>query len=92
MLSNGDFPGIYKYYTKYGTKFQHQQMANHYINVIADALADFDNNQHSYQFYKDISWVGLQSTDGWNNLSSSEKARINNIIKNFNNNGSKTCK
>jgi len=66
-------------------------MADHYKNVIADALADYDSNQHSYQFYKDISWVGLQGTNAWINLSSAERNRILNVTSNFNQTGNKNC-
>ncbi|RRO12430.1 hypothetical protein [Flavobacteriaceae bacterium 14752] len=92
MLSNGDFPGILQFYTQFGANgFQHEQMAAHYIDILATALADFDNNQHSMQFYRDISWVGLKNTQAWSNLNQLDKNRINNTITNFNQNGNTTC-
>jgi len=63
-------------------------MTGHYINVIADALADYDKNQRSYQFYEDISWERLSEikdkngnnsiiyTEAWKKLSLTEKQNI----------------
>jgi len=88
VLSNRDFQGILNYYTQYGVNgIQFQQMAGHYIGTIADILEEFDGNQHSRQFYEDISWVGLYRikdknspstviyTDAWKSLSISNQQR-----------------
>jgi len=94
-LSNGDYPGIFDYYTRFGVNgFQHPQMAAHYRDVIADALEDFDNNNNSRQFYEDIAWEGLiyRNDPTWNSLSSDEKERIDNVIETYiNQNINESC-
>ena len=82
------YEGIYDYYIRYfldsssPSNYQHQQMAQHYVNTIADALADFDNNQHSENFYQNLAWTGLQNTVAWNNLSTTQQNEIQNTITN----------
>jgi len=87
MMQNGDYPGMLDYYTRYGVNgFQHQQMAQHYRQTIADVLKQFDNALHSDQFYLDLAWEGLNHSNinAWNNIiSQSERDRIDNTIKNF---------
>jgi len=88
LLSNGDYPGIYDYYRHY-KNWQHQQMATHYRQTIADILKEFDNSQHSDQFYMDIAWEGLIYEKGtnaiyaWTSLSTDEKERIKKVIKDY---------
>ncbi|WP_146746659.1 hypothetical protein [Sinomicrobium soli] len=95
MFSNGDYPGIFDYYTRYGVNdFQHNQMAAHYRDVIADALEQFDNSTHSSQFYLDLAWEGLiySNDPTWSTLSASEKSRIKNLIDNYiNQNKNESC-
>lgn len=92
MLSNGDFPGVFDYYTRFGVNgFQHEQMAAHYIDTMASILMEYDNGNSNIQFYKDLSWVGLKNTTVWNDKPYSEKLRINNVISNFNLNSDKNC-
>lgn len=91
MLQRGDFPGLLDYYTRHVKNVQHEQMAAHYIKVIADMLQEFDNQEHSRQFYEDISWGGLMgygkpfnhntglypnSTKAWIDLGREERLRI----------------
>ena len=92
-----NFPGLYDYYKRYSfntstpNNAQHQAMATHYRQTIADILKDFDNNQHSNQFYMDLSWEGLRydGTTGnnaiytWTSLPPSEKERIEDVIENY---------
>ncbi|WP_407268041.1 hypothetical protein [Tenacibaculum maritimum] len=91
QISINDFPGIYDYYRRYLKNWQHQQMAAHYRRAIVDILKVFDNNQHSNQFYDDLAWEGLHGTVAWNNLSSSERNRIINVINRYKTNGKKNC-
>ena len=91
MISIDDFPGIYDYYRRYVKDWQHQQMAAHYITVIADILKEMDNHQRSNQFYNDITWEGLHNTVAWSRLSNSERMRITNVISNFKLSGNKIC-
>ncbi|MCW9706976.1 hypothetical protein [Fodinibius salsisoli] len=85
LLSNDDYPGIYYYYRKYVKGWQHQQMANHYRETIADIIQRFDRFQHSRQFYMDLAWEGLMydDIDAWANKSNAEKARIENVVLNY---------
>ena len=55
---------------------------------MADALSDYDDNQHSQEFYEALSWIGLKKdTVAWNNLSPEEQANINSQIQNAMQNG-----
>ena len=90
-VSINDFPGIYDYYRRYVKNWQHEQMAAHYRQTIVDILKEFDNNQHSNQFYNDLAWEGLQGTTSWNELPGTEQTRIKNVISNFKSTGNKTC-
>ncbi|WP_435255290.1 hypothetical protein [Tenacibaculum sp. A30] len=89
-VSINDFPGIYDYYRRH-KNWQHEQMAAHYVETIADMLKEFDNSQNTNSLYTDLAWEGLQNTVTWNNLSSSEKDRIINTVKNYKSTGTKTC-
>ncbi len=98
-----DFPGIYDYYWRNNKNtWSHQQMAAHYISTIAKGLKQYDNAQHSYQYYNDLAWNGLYKisngannppifTDAWNTLTQSEKTRIKNTIISEHTNGNKNC-
>ncbi|WP_299157724.1 hypothetical protein [uncultured Tenacibaculum sp.] len=88
-----DFPGIYDYYRRH-KNWQHQQMATHYRQTIADILSDFDNNQHSNQFYLDTAWEGLIKSNiyTWTSLSKEEQDRIKKVISDYINlNKNETC-
>ena len=91
QISINDFPGIYDYYRRYIKNWQHEQMAAHYRETIADILKEFDGNQHSNQFYMDLAWEGLHGTVAWNNLSNSERTRITNEVENYKSIGNKNC-
>jgi len=85
---DGDFPGMYDYYRRH-KNWQHQQMATHYRGSIADILKEFDNNQHSNQFYLDLAWEGLIYEQGdkaiyiWTSQPQDEKDRIKKVIKDY---------
>jgi hypothetical protein len=88
LLSNGDYPGIYDYYRRYETNMDHQQMARHYRETIADMLQDFDNHSRSYSFYKDLAWEGLMTNDEYTNVaweaeSDTEQERIEDVILDY---------
>ncbi len=92
-----DFNGLADYYTRWwleqdpevpAASAQHQLMAEHYIDIMIDALSDYDDNQHSQEFYEALSWIGLKKdTVAWNNLSPEEQANINSQIQNAMQNG-----
>ncbi len=90
----GNFPGIFDYYVRYQynsstpTDWQHQMMAQHYRDIIKDALREYDNNSSSEDVYDALSWEGLGDTWVWNNLSSQQKNNINQTLANFRANNS----
>lgn len=43
-------------------------MTSHYRDMMVEVLRDFDNNQHSDEFYNAISWIGLKNTEGGGEL------------------------
>lgn len=102
-LSKEDFPGVYEYFRTYGKNWDHQQMADYYRSTIAKGLMQFDNGQHSDQFYDDMAWEGLANivdannkpdqiyTEAWKKLTVEEQNRIKSAIANEKENGNKTC-
>jgi hypothetical protein len=100
-LSETNFPGLLDYYTRYVKQWQHQLMAEHYISIMSSALAKFDNNQSSPQYYKDIAWSGLMGyydsnynvvhTTAYSEMSNIDKQRINNSINDLKQNGKILC-
>lgn len=83
LLENGDFPGIYDYYRRYGKGWQHEQMAAHYVETIAGIAKEFDSASQTDQFYTDLAWEGLTGTQAWNELPQSAKDRIDNTLKEY---------
>lgn len=83
-----NFPGIYDYMRRY-KGWQHEQMAEHYRDVMIDIMKSYGGDTWDDQIYSDLSWEGLKSTSSWSSLSSAEKARIEGVIdtfiKNYNN-------
>ena len=90
-LTNGDYPGIFDYYSRYGVNgMQHQQMAAHYISTISDYLKQFQPGL-SQQIYDSLAWTGLKNTTAWNSLSPAQRASITNTTNSFNSQGSENC-
>ena len=57
----------------------HHYIAENYVTAIADVLqeyGEFKGYTMGRQFYEDLSWGGLQDTNAFNNLSTTEKNRI----------------
>ena len=93
-----NFPGIYDYYIdRYKPTWNHNMMAQHYTDIIADAIQQFDNFSHDRQIYEDIAWAGLRKLEdgttstAWNNLSDLEKNRILKNLSNYFFNGPSNC-
>lgn len=92
MLSNGDYPGMFDYYTQYGINgMQHQQMASHYVNTISYFLKQYQPGL-SNEIYESLAWSGLYNTTAWNNLSNSKREKILSIIKEFDEQGKENCR
>ncbi len=90
-LFNGDFHGIFDYYTRFGVSgFQHQQMATHYRKKISAFLKEFQPGL-SQEIYDSLAWTGLKNTVAWNSLSTARKNEINNATTNLKRNGNKIC-
>ena len=79
--------GIFDYYTRYDwntstpNNAQHQAMAQHYRDIIKQALTDYDPALTEAQ--KDaLSWLGLKDATvvAWQNLSDEEKNIINDTL------------
>lgn len=104
-VSQNNFPGILDYYRRFVKNWQHQQMAAHYINTIANGLSLFDGASHPLSYYEDIAWIGLWKvpnyntadpndfieTQAWKDLSTSEQNRIKNAIANFQSTENTNC-
>lgn len=73
------FPDMYQLYEYYDLRTdipnesQHEYMAFKYINAMAKALAQFDRNGHSREFYENVAWVGLQNTISFKNKFSKDR-------------------
>ncbi|MGG8498158.1 hypothetical protein ACQY1Q_17290, partial [Tenacibaculum sp. TC6] len=94
-----NFPGLTDYYIRWlnntptginTSSAQHQAMAQHYRNTIKEILIKFDSKQNN-DVYEALSWVGLKGTIAWNNLSQSEKDKIEQVLKDFENNNKTNC-
>lgn len=90
-LENSNYTGMFDYYERYGqNKFQHEQMAQHYIETIVSILKLF-NNSYPEHIYESLAWEGLMWTTAWNNLNTREQERITNDIETFDNQGKESC-
>ena len=100
-----NFPGLYDYYVRYlynipagqqATSVQHELMAQHYRDIIIQAMQQFDSSQ-TLEVYNALSWTGLMGegninpttglppnpTKAWENLTQSERFQILSITNNF---------
>ncbi len=94
-----DFPGLYDYYKRWKwevpegqspSSAQHQAMAQHYRDIIEQALREFDDS-HPDELYEALAWIGLEDTVTWSNLSQTERDNINQTITDFNSSNSDNC-
>jgi hypothetical protein len=68
-----EFPDLWNNFVskKYGVpadnieNYQHQEMAENFINIIRDALAEYDNNQQDGTYYEHLAWGALMNTDAF---------------------------
>ena len=83
-----EFPGVWDYYLRFEVNTpnpsdsHHEAMAQHYISIMAQALSEYDDNQHDTEFYEALSWLGLRRTRAWDLLTSAERMNIEAIISN----------
>ena len=79
--------GIFDYYTRYDwntstpNNAQHQAMAQHYRDIIKQALTDYDPALTEAQ-KEALSWLGLKDASivAWQNLSDEEKNTVDNTL------------
>lgn len=96
-----DYPGIYDYYRRYIKQWQHELMAEHYVEKISKVLKSFDGGYEDDEVYEALAWVGLKGyRDGagnfleytaWKNLSSSEQGNYVSLKNEFMKRGSLLC-
>lgn len=89
-LNADNFEELYRYYNHYGTDYEHKYMAAFYVPVLAQALAQLDNNKYPLSYYEAISWSGLWESYEWQSMTQSERDAIYDKIEEFNM-GAKTC-
>ncbi|MDB4289444.1 hypothetical protein N9887_00005, partial [Flavobacteriaceae bacterium] len=102
-----NYEGLADYYTRYWLDLpldqqpgdpQHEQMAEHFINIIVQALKDVDNSLSDLQ-YRAIAWTGLKggttlssttglplngnSTVAWENVPLAERLLLNTTYANY---------
>lgn len=91
--------GIFDYYTRFNYGIpqgdnpnQHQQMAQHYRDVIIQTLTDYDFSL-SEEDKVALSWIGLNAADiiVWKNLDPTVKQSINYRITNLKNTAPNAC-
>lgn len=91
--------GIFDYYTRYEwktdepTDAQHQQMAQHYRETIAEALKEYDS-ELSKKDREDLAWIGLNEADirAWQLVKPDERKRIKNSIGQIRKSSTNGCK
>lgn len=78
------------YYQKYKNNYpssvannltQHKFMGQ-FVEALAYSLSAYDNHKQNMNYYTAMSWGGLESSDAYKALSSTEKTAIEKIIKN----------
>ncbi|MCH8533683.1 MAG: hypothetical protein LAT51_01315, partial [Flavobacteriaceae bacterium] len=90
--------GIWDYFVRYDYNNstpddgQHQQMAQHYRDIIKDALTDYDSTLTETQ-KNALSWIGLNEADvvAWQNLTQPERDAINQTITQIQNTFPNDC-
>ncbi len=98
-LGPDNYPEIWEAYRNY-EDWSHEYMANWYLNKIAFALAEFDNDSFSIEHYKALAWQGLGDnpnnpshpiTIHWTNLINTEKENILSLRQELIENSKKNC-
>ena len=72
------------YYTKYNddSNLSQHSFMSQFVEALACSLSAYDNHQQPMEYYTTMSWGGLESSDTYKALSSSEKTTIQKIINN----------
>ncbi len=70
------------YYDKYENKSnlsQHEFMSQ-FVDALANSLSVYDSHKQDYEYYKALSWAGLETSENYEELEN--KTEIQNIIRN----------
>ena len=79
-----NFPSMFNLYQQYKISegFSHECMALYYVNIMSNAIKQYDNSKFDTSYYEALAWLGLDETNYYkNNLSSTRKTEINNLIE-----------
>ncbi|NVK52242.1 MAG: hypothetical protein HWD85_04850 [Flavobacteriaceae bacterium] len=79
-----DLNSIYQKFKSQNNSFSltHHEFMGEYVDALASSLAIYDDNNHSLEYYKMLSWGGLETSSAYQALSSSKKTEIQNAIIN----------
>ncbi|KLT64713.1 hypothetical protein [Pedobacter sp. BMA] len=64
-LNNQNFPSMFNLYQQYSISrgFSHEYMANYYVDIMANAIKEYDKSRFDIDYYKAIAWNGLKGTN-----------------------------
>jgi hypothetical protein len=74
-LNMDNFPSLFNMFAQY-KGYQHEFLANYYIDIMGAALKKYDSSQFTLDYYKALAWEGLEGTDVYINLNAATKADI----------------
>lgn len=82
LIDPEDEPYIWEQYRNH-KNWQHEYMANYYLDALADALSEYDDATYSMEHYRALAWQGLDEYDSghpitqvWDGLSTNEQNTI----------------
>ncbi|MCZ4245076.1 hypothetical protein [Pedobacter punctiformis] len=78
QLNNANFPTLFNLYTQYraNAAYDHEYIARFYVETIASALKEYDNNKFGIDYYQALAWHGLKGTDAYQALTDIQKSEI----------------
>ncbi len=74
-LNIDNFPSLFNMYAQY-KGYQHEFIANFYLDIMSRALQQFDNYKFSMEYYQALAWRGLEGTEVYNGLNAAKKEDI----------------
>ena len=69
---------------------EHEMMKN-YIDVMAASLAEYDKNKCPMEYYRRLSWTGLEKTKDFKNIPYEERKEIEKVLENERYNNPNNC-
>jgi hypothetical protein len=78
-LDNQNFPSMFNMYQQYSISqgFSHEYMANYYVEIMANAIKEYDKSKFGIEYYKAIAWNGLKGTNYYEtSLTQADKTEI----------------